>query len=217
MTPMRGLYPIVDLDSLAGRRIAPLEMAEAVLTVRPHLLQLRAKHSSPREVLELLRQLKPPCERAGCLLFANDRPDLALLGGADGVHVGQEDLSIDDLRRLPGNLRIGVSTHDAEQLERALASKPDYVALGPIFTTRSKERPDKVVGMPGLLDCAVRARAAQVPLVAIGGLEVGVGGALGRAGVLAAVISDLFADGDSASAVAARAKAWQSALLGPGE
>ncbi len=212
MTRMRGLYPIVDLDSLESRRIAPLELAEAVLTARPHLLQLRAKHARPREVLELLHELRPLCERAGTLLFANDRPDLALLAGADGVHVGQEDLPIEELRRLPGKLRVGVSTHNAEQLEQALALRPDYVALGPIFATRSKQGADPALGMPALLRAAERAHAAQVPLVAIGGLELGVGDALGRAGVMAAVISDLLADGDGVTAIAARANAWQTAL-----
>ena len=212
MTRMRGLYPIVDLDSLESRRIAPLELAHAVLTARPHLLQLRAKHARPREVLELLQKLKPVCQRAGTLLFANDRPDLALLAGADGVHVGQEDLPIEELRRLPGKLRVGVSTHNVEQLEQALALRPDYVALGPIFATRSKQGADPALGMPALLRGAERARAAHVPLVAIGGLELGVGDALGRAGVMAAVISDLLADGDGATAIAARAVAWQTAL-----
>jgi thiamine-phosphate pyrophosphorylase len=212
MTRMRGLYPIVDLDSLESRRIGPLELTEAVLTTRPHLLQLRAKHARPRDVLELLQKLKALCKRTGTLLFANDRPDLALLAGVDGVHVGQDDVPIQEVRRLPGTLRVGMSTHNAAQLEQALALKPDYVALGPIFVTRSKERADPALGMPALLEAAERARAAQVPLVAIGGLELGVGDALGRAGVMAAVISDLFADGDGAPAIAARAAAWQSAL-----
>ena len=212
MTRMRGLYPIVDLDCLEGRPIAPLELAEAVLTARPHLLQLRAKHESPRHVLALLQKLKPLCERTGTLLFANDRPDLALLAGADGVHVGQEDLPLQEVRRLPRKLRVGVSTHNSAQLDEALKLKPDYVALGPIFATRSKLHPDPVLGMPALLDAAEQARSAGVPLVAIGGLELGIGEALGRAGVMAAVISDLFAEGDGAAAIAARAAAWQAAL-----
>ncbi len=212
MTPMRGLYPIVDLDTLASRRIGPLELAEAVLTVRPHLLQLRAKHESPRDVLALLEKLKPLCARAGTLLFANDRPDLAILAGADGVHVGQDDLPIEAVRRLPATLRIGVSTHDAEQLARALELKPDYVALGPIFATRSKQGAAATLGMQALLDGAEQAQRAAVPLVAIGGLGLGVAEGLGQAGVMAAVISDLLADGDAATAIAARAAAWQAAL-----
>lgn len=212
MTPMRGLYPIVDLDSLASRRLGPLELAEAILTARPHLLQLRAKRASPREVLELLEQLKPLCASAGTLLFVNDRPDLAILAGADGVHVGQDDLPVEAVRRLPGGLKVGVSTHNAEQLTEALALRPDYVALGPIFATRSKERPDPVLGMQALVDAAALAARAQIPLVAIGGLGLGVAEALGQVGVMAAVISDLLLDGDSASSVAARASAWQAAL-----
>jgi thiamine-phosphate pyrophosphorylase len=212
MARMRGLYPIVDLDALATRRLAPLELAEAVLTARPSLLQLRAKQASPRDVLALLHKLQPMCARAGTLLFANDRPDLALLAGADGVHLGQDDLPLEALRRLPGSLRVGLSTHNAEQLGAALALAPDYVALGPIFPTRSKQQADAPLGMQMLLESAERAQAAGVPLVAIGGLELGVGDALGRAGVLAAVISDLLADGDMATAVAARAIAWQTAL-----
>lgn len=212
MTPMRGLYPIVDLDTLEARRLGPLELAEAVLTARPQLLQLRAKHASPREVLALLEQLKPMCERAGTLLFANDRPDLAILAGADGVHVGQDDLPVAAVRRLSATLKVGVSTHDAEQLAQALALRPDYVAFGPIFATRSKERPDPTLGMQALLDAASAATAAGVPLVAIGGLGLGVAEAIGQAGAMAAVISDLLHDGDAPSAVAARASAWQAAL-----
>jgi thiamine-phosphate pyrophosphorylase len=212
MTPMRGLYPIVDLDSLATRRLGPLELAEAVLTARPHLLQLRAKHASPRDVLALLERLKPLCAKAGTLLFANDRPDLAILAGAEGVHVGQDDLPLEAVRRLPGALKVGISTHNAAQLAHALALAPDYVAFGPIFATRSKERPEPALGMQALLDAATLAARAQVPLVAIGGLELSAAEALGKAGVMAALISDLLLDGDTSSAVAARANAWQAAL-----
>lgn len=213
MTSMRGLYPIVDLDTLTARNIAPLEHAEAILTARPQLLQLRAKHQRPREVLALLTALQPLCARNGTLLFANDRPDLALLARADGVHVGQDDLPLAEVRRLPGALRVGVSTHDLAQLERALAERPDYVALGPIFATQSKRGADPPLGLETLKQGAALARAAGVPLVAIGGLELEVGSELGAAGVLTAVISDLLADGARFEEVAARSAAWQRALL----
>jgi len=163
-------------------------------------------------VLALLERLKPPCANAGTLLFANDRPDLAILAGADGVHVGQDDLPLEAVRRLPGALKVGISTHNAEQLAQALALAPDYVAFGPIFATRSKERPEPVLGMQALLDAATLAARAQVPLVAIGGLGLSAAETLGRAGVVAAVISDLLLDGDAPSAIAARARAWQAAL-----
>jgi thiamine-phosphate pyrophosphorylase len=209
---MRGLYPIVDLDSLSRNGVAPLEMAEAVLLARPSILQLRAKRQTPREVLALLRRLKPMCLAAGTLLFANDRPDLALLAGADGVHVGQDDLELGDVRKLPGALRVGVSTHDAAQLEQALSLRPDYVAFGPIFATSSKEGADPALGLAELARAAARARQATIPLVAIGGLTLSVASELARYGALAAVISDLLAAGHSVQQIASRAHAWQSAL-----
>lgn len=212
MARMRGLYPIVDLDTLALRNLAPLTLAEAVLTARPPMLQLRAKHHAPRAVLELLLQLKPLCARYGTQLFANDRPDLALLAGVDGVHVGQDDVPLEAVRRLPGKLRVGVSTHDESQLAAALALRPDYVAFGPIFGTVSKLGADPVLGLKRLERAAQMANAAGIPLVAIGGLTLQIAPALARQSVVAAVISDLLADGSDASAVAARACAWQAAL-----
>ncbi|HEX2877460.1 MAG TPA: thiamine phosphate synthase [Polyangiaceae bacterium] len=209
---MRGLYPIVDLDTLAKRNLPALPFAQAVLTARPPLLQLRAKHQAPRQVLELLSQLKPLCRASGTHLFANDRPDLALLAGADGVHVGQDDLPLEAVRRLPGKLRVGVSTHDLEQLESALAERPDYVAFGPIFATSSKEGADPALGLEMLARAAELARAANVPLCVIGGLTLSVAPQLARYSLLAAVISDLLADGTDPVAVASRSSAWQSAL-----
>lgn len=212
MARMRGLYPIVDLDSLSRNGVAPVEMAEAVLLARPPILQLRAKRQTPREVLALLRRLKPMCLAAGTLLFANDRPDLALLAGADGVHVGQDDLELGDVRQLPGTLRIGLSTHDSAQLEQALLLRPDYVAFGPIFATSSKEGAAPALGLAELGRAAARAREAALPLVAIGGLTLSVASELARHGVVAAVISDLLAAGHSAQQITGRAQAWQSAL-----
>jgi len=212
MTRMRGLYPIVDLDTLAKRGAPVLAVAEAILTARPPLLQLRAKQQTPRVVLELLTQLKPLCARTGTLLFANDRPDLALLAEVDGVHVGQDDLPIAAVRRLPGRLRVGVSTHDEQQLAAALALRPDYVAYGPIFATVSKAGADPALGLSALGRAAALARAAGVPLVAIGGLTLDLAPELAKSCELAAVISDLLADGHEASAVGARAQAWQAAF-----
>jgi thiamine-phosphate pyrophosphorylase len=211
MTRMRGLYPIVDLDTLVARAIDPLPFAEAILTARPPLLQLRAKHQTPRAVLELLQELKRRCAPAGTLLFANDRPDLALLAGADGVHVGQDDLPLGAVRRLPGTLRVGVSTHDHAQLAAALAEKPDYVAFGPIFATRSKQNADPELGFGALRHARDMADAAGVPLIAIGGLTLSHAAEL-RPLAVAAVISDLLADGKEPARVAARAAAWQAAL-----
>jgi thiamine-phosphate pyrophosphorylase len=120
--------------------------------------------------VELLRALAPLCAGAGVSLFANDRPDLALLGGCAGVHVGQTDLSIRDVRRIAPTLRVGVSTHTLEELESALNERPDYVAFGPVFATTSKVNPDPVVGLDGLKAASALSRAHGVPLVAIGGI-----------------------------------------------
>ncbi|MEO6600516.1 MAG: thiamine phosphate synthase [Polyangiaceae bacterium] len=172
---MRGLYPIVDVDSLRQLGSTPLaivQFAERVLEARPPLLQLRAKHSGAGETLGLLRALRPLCERAGTRLIANDRADLAALARCDGVHIGQDDLPPSVVRLIAPGLLVGISTHDLSQLETALADKPDYVAFGPVFGTASKERPDKTVGVAKLAEAHARARAAGIPLVAIGGINL---------------------------------------------
>jgi thiamine-phosphate pyrophosphorylase len=188
---MRGLYAIIDVDRLQASKIAPLELAARVLEARPPLLQLRAKRAAARDTLALLRALLPACRGAGSLLVANDRPDLALLSGADAVHVGQEDLPIGDVRRIAPGLRVGISTHDLDQLERALAEQPDYVAYGPVFPTSSKQNPDRVVGLNGLAQAARAARAAGCPLVAIGGIDLERAPCVAEHAALGAVISAL--------------------------
>jgi thiamine-phosphate pyrophosphorylase len=207
---MNRLYPIVDLDNLDARGIEPIAFAERLLKTRPRWLQLRAKHASAQETLAHLDALLPLCRAAGTELFANDRADLALLSGAAGVHVGQTDLPLSAVRRLAPALKMGVSTHSLEQLTLALGERPDYVAFGPVFTTASKERPDPVVGLDALRDAAVLARAANVPLVAIGGITVERCADLAASGVYAAVIGALSAG--SLDEVTARAEAFSRAL-----
>jgi thiamine-phosphate pyrophosphorylase len=167
---MHGFYAIVDAGALDLRSLDPVAFAEAVLSVRPAALQLRAKEVSARETLALLRELAPMCHRAGVQLVANDRPDLAILAGCDLVHVGQDDMPIDRVRRIAPGLGVGVSTHSLDQLDVALAARPEYVAFGPVFPTTTKNNPDPVVGVAGLSAAYARARAAGIPLVAIGGI-----------------------------------------------
>jgi thiamine-phosphate pyrophosphorylase len=206
-----GLYPIVDLDSLAKLGLSPVAFAEQVLAARPSLLQLRAKSAGARETLALLRRLKPLCDDAGTLLFANDRPDLALIAGVAGVHVGQDDLPLAEVRRFAPRLLVGVSTHNRAQFEAALAERPDYVALGPIFATSSKQNPDPVVGLAELGRAAELARAENVPLVAIGGIDHERAAELAKLGVIAAVIGALLPEADGS--VSAQARSLQ-ALFG---
>jgi thiamine-phosphate pyrophosphorylase len=167
---MHGLYAIVDVGALATRRIAPVPFAEAVLRVRPAALQVRAKDVPARETLALMRELAPMCHRANVPLVANDRPDLAILAGCDAVHVGQQDMPIDRVRRITPTLGVGVSTHNLEQLDAALAAHPLYVAYGPVYETSTKRDPDPVVGLAGIRAAHARAAASGVPLVAIGGI-----------------------------------------------
>jgi thiamine-phosphate pyrophosphorylase len=172
---VRGLYPIVDVDSLREQGTLPhaiVAFAERVLIARPPLLQLRAKHESTRDTLELLRALRPLCSAFGARLIANDRPDLAVLGQCDGVHIGQDDLPLPLVRVLAPGLLVGVSTHTLEQLAAALVEKPDYVAFGPVFATGSKERADPSVGLALLAQAHAAAQTARIPLVAIGGINL---------------------------------------------
>ena len=214
---MRGLYAIVDLDLLSARGVDPIAFARAVLEARPAALQLRAKNGHARAVLGLLRALAALCRAANVPLVANDRADLAMLAGADMVHVGQTDPSPDAVRRIAPGLGVGVSTHDLAQLAAALDALPSYVAFGPVFPTASKADPDPVVGLEGLS----RARAlvpAAVPLVAIGGITPQNAGEVSRWADAGAVIGALLppadATGDLFAAVTARARALHERLGG---
>src|SRR5579864_7208262 len=167
---MRGLYAIVDVESLDARHLDVVAFAAAVLKAGPAALQLRAKNVPPREALAILRELAPMCHRLGIPLIANDRPDLAIFAGCDLVHVGQSDMPIERVRRLAPGLGVGVSTHTLDQLDAALAARPAYVAFGPVYETSTKKHPDPVVGVAALRVAHQRAQAAGVPLVAIGGI-----------------------------------------------
>lgn len=144
--------------------------AEAVLRGGAVCLQLREKTLGDRELLTRARELRDLTREHNALLIINDRPDIAALADADGVHVGQDDLAIADVRRIVGGDRlIGVSTHTREQFERALGDRPDYVALGPMFPTTTK--PQDVIAGAGLL--AELVSRADVPVIAIGGILTG--------------------------------------------
>jgi thiamine-phosphate pyrophosphorylase len=169
---MRGLYAIADVGTLRARNVDVIAFAGAVLLARPCALQLRAKDLPAREILALLRALRPMCKYAGVPLVANDRVDVAALAGCDYVHIGQHDVAYEVVHRIAPTMRVGVSTHDAHQLARTLTYAPAYVAYGPVFETRSKVAPDPVVGLAGLRAARGVARDAGVPLVAIGGITL---------------------------------------------
>jgi thiamine-phosphate pyrophosphorylase len=199
LPPPPFLYPIVDVAALGGRSVGEAVSALAAAGVR--LLQLRAKDVTDRALLALAREAVAAAHAGGARLLVNDRADVARIVGADGVHVGQEDLSPADARAVLGSEAvIGVSTHDLDQLRRAMAEPVDYVALGPIFATASKAHPDPVVGLETLR--AARGIATR-PLVAIGGITRARSADVARAGAEGvAVISDLLKADDLAAAVA---------------
>lgn len=164
---MRGLYAIVDPAACGARD--PERVAQAILAGGCARLQLRVKGGSDAGWLALARKLRGRCATAGVPFIVNDRPDLALLVGADGLHLGQDDLPIAEARRIVGDLEIGRSTHDEVQARAAVAEGADLVAFGPVFATRSKEARDPTVGLERLASvCATSSR----PVVAIGGLTL---------------------------------------------
>lgn len=208
----RGLYAIIDTHALGRLDVPVVPFARAVLEARPALVQVRAKGLGSAEFLGLLRAIVPLAREAGVPLFANDRLDLALLAGCDGVHVGQDDLPLDEARRLAPDLLVGVSTHDEAQASAAVAGAPSYIAFGPVFATTSKERPDPVVGLERLGALAGR---APCPVVAIGGIDLARAPAVAAAGAIGAVIGALLpAPGEGLGEVSARTRALHYALGG---
>lgn len=211
---MKGLYAIVDTKLLAARGMDPVAYGKALLAVRPAALQVRAKDVSAREILAILRALGPMCRQLGVPLVANDRADLAALAGCEAVHIGQEDLPYELVHRIAPQLSVGISTHNAEQLAKAIAIHPRYVAYGPIFETVSKVNADPVVGLEGLRMASGVARAAGVPLVAIGGITLSRIHELTPLADMCAVIGDLFLPGATLADVTERARAFHTALGG---
>jgi len=164
------LYPITDA------RLSGLSHAEQVARLcdgGATLVQLREKHLSPREFYREAAEALRVARERGARLVVNDRADIALAVGADGVHLGQDDLRPDAARRLLGEgAVVGFSTHDLAQAAEAARMPVTYIAFGPVFNTSSKENPDAAVGLEGLR----RARDVigdEIPLVAIGGITRG--------------------------------------------
>jgi thiamine-phosphate pyrophosphorylase len=162
------IYPITDA------RLSGLTHAEQVRRLSAGgatLVQLREKHLAPREFYREAEEALRVARELGVRLIVNDRVDIALALSADGVHLGQDDLPPTAARELLGNSAIiGFSTHNVEQAKAAARLPVDYLAIGPIFPTSSKDNPDPAVGLEGLR--RVRQIIGPVPLVAIGGIRL---------------------------------------------
>ena len=192
-TSIPRLYPILVPSRIGNGKLGEvLDFATELAQGGATLIQLREKHASSREILRLARELRrifPESVR----LILNDRADLCVASGANGVHVGQDDLPPEAARKIIGSERIvGVSTHNPEQVKTGDESAADYVAVGPVFSTVSKDHPDPVIGLQGVK----RARAlTQKPVVAIGGITLENCRLVIEAGAdSVAVISDLLPD-----------------------
>jgi thiamine-phosphate pyrophosphorylase len=181
------LYVILDPSLIT---IPEKECARQLADVGVRLLQYRNKKASARELLRSSCELAGELVPRGVKFFVNDRADVAALAGANGVHVGQDDLGVEQARAVVGTGKyVGVSTHNLEQFHRAAASTADYIAVGPIFSTSSKENPDPVVGAEFLR--GVRA-VTEKPIVAIGGITLERAAEVIEAGAdSVAVISDI--------------------------
>jgi thiamine-phosphate pyrophosphorylase len=200
------LYVILDASLL--KRLEK-ECAENFVAAGVRLLQYRDKQAGTRERLEKSRGIAEVVCTQGALFFLNDRPDVAYLAGASGVHVGQHDLHAEQARVVMGaDKLVGVSTHNLEQFVAAAATSADYIAVGPVFETRTKANPDPVVGT----ELIRRARAlTHKPIVAIGGITLERASEVIAAGAdSVAVISDILL----ASSPAERAAQYIALLEG---
>ena len=196
-------YPILDTEVSLRHGVDPVEAARQILEGGAQILQFRHKQFLAREAFAWLERIAQLTRASGAVLVINDRADLAKLFEA-GLHLGQDDLFPSIARRVTGpDIMIGFSTHNEAQLRSACAEPADYLALGPIFGTVTKENPDPTVGLGELR----RLRAlSDRPLVAIGGItRANAAQTLAAGADAAAVIGDLFpADGN----IRARVEEW---------
>lgn len=174
-----GFYAVLDRDDM--------DLARAL--VGPggaRVLQVRLKPAVAEEIVRVAQWVRRVCDEVGAKLVINDRVDLALAVGADGVHLGQTDLPVAVARELAGDrLAIGISTHNPQQVRAAIGERPAYIAYGPVFATTTKDNPDPVQGLEALCEAVRLAAAASIPVVAIGGITPAHAGALFATGVTA--------------------------------
>ena len=189
------LYVILDAGLM---REPATEFVRKLIGSGVEVLQYRAKNVPAREMLASARELAAVARSAGARFFVNDRPDVAYLAGAHGVHVGQDDLGVEEARVVVGlDAWVGLSTHNSEQFEKAAMRSADYIAVGPIFATTSKANPDPIVG----LHLIRRARRlTKRPIVAIGGITLERAAEVIEAGAdSVAVINDILGVDDPVS------------------
>jgi thiamine-phosphate diphosphorylase len=185
------VYPITDTN-LSG--LSHAEQIDRLIAGGATLIQLRDKHAAPRDFYRQAEAALQIARKHDVRLIINDRVDVALALGADGVHLGQTDMPVEAARRLLGErVIVGISTHNLEQAKLAANMPVDYVAFGPIFRTSTKENPDPIAGLEALR--AVRTIVGALPVVAIGGITLANAREAWRAGAdavssIASLVSD---------------------------
>ncbi len=204
------VYPIVDTESLAARRIPLEKAAGAFLEGGAGILQIRHKGHWSRSTFDAARAVARLCREAGATFIVNDRADLAMLLDA-GVHIGQDDLAPRDVRKLIGpDPVLGYSSHNLDQLCAAGGEPVDYVAFGPVFRTATKQNPDPVVGVDEIRRCRP---LLEKPLVAIGGITLDNARSVLDAGADSlAVIAGLLPESPTAQSLRTRMEQWQQLL-----
>lgn len=177
-----------------------LEVTGEALRAGAPAVQLREKHLPPSRVFPLARRICTDAHASGALFFVNDRLDLALAAGADGVHLGPDDLPVAAARRIvPPGFLIGYSTDDASAARKAIADGADYLGCGSVYPTRTKAKKSTAIGLSRLAEVV---RAADVPVVGIGGITTGRAPAVLSAGAAGcAVVNAVMAAPDPARAV----------------
>ncbi|MDT5293861.1 MAG: thiamine-phosphate pyrophosphorylase [Acidobacteriota bacterium] len=208
------LFKLPTLYAITDRRLSGLSHAEQVARLcegGAGVVQLREKHLSPREFYDEAEAALRVARERGVRVIVNDRADIALTLGADGVHLGQDDMPPDAARALLGaEAIIGLSTHSVGQAVAAARLPLDYIAVGPVFATSSKDNPEPVVGLEGVR--LVREAVGRIPLVAIGGVTRENARSVLAAGAdSVALIGALLAPGDPAE-ITRRTRAFLAAL-----
>jgi thiamine-phosphate pyrophosphorylase len=201
------LYAILSADLFPSPESGHAEeFAETLANAGVGIIQYRNKHATSRDLFEVSSRICHALTGISIRFIVNDRPDIARLAGADGVHVGQEDLPVEEARAVcqesiphragaaekfavgvssefevdvPNKFWVGVSTHTLEQVREAAATSADYIAIGPIFATTTKQRPDAIVGTNFIRQAR---QLTTKPLVAIGGITIATAEEVFRAG-----------------------------------
>lgn len=157
-----GIYIII-----TNPQLSYITIAEKCVYHGIKMLQLREKHLSDKELIKIGKEIRGITKGTDTNFVINDRPDIAVLCDADYLHLGQDDISIEEARKIVGDMKIGLSTHSIHQAKEALSKKPNYIGFGPIYPTNTKSISDKPVGTEQLKQVL---EFANVPVVAIGGI-----------------------------------------------